>query len=429
MEQALLAYTKTDLINPALLAHFALRQCFVVLLLLSLGTLWRAEAAIYPLPSHGDAVIGRLQQINVTGSESLATIARRYDIGIDALTLANPGVDEKQPAAGTNLTIPSRHLLPSGSRSGIVINLAEKRLFYYHSPERGKPLMVSTYPVSIGYRDCPDPMGDYQIEQRLHKPVWTLPKALHESQLAFSGESAKALAPGPKNPLGQYALKLDAPDFLIHGTNRPNTIGTLVGEGCVRLYPEDIRMLIQHTHKGVPVRIVNEWFKSGEKDGILFMEFHKPRSKAHLKLDLRTLTNRVTTQIPQRLLADDWRRIRSAASDATGYPAPVAHLKAQQIVPKLWWLELGSFKRIEEARARVLQAEALGLPISVKRCDRPGQCRALAGPFSSLKRLNEVSRKMLSITRLRGTARPFHAESIEDEMALAQQQVAVAQPN
>ena len=63
---------------------------------------------------------------------------------------------------------------------------------------------------------------------------------LEEMEYAARGEILpRVVKPGPDNPLGTHALYLGFPTYLIHGTNRPFSIGMRVSHGCIRLYPED----------------------------------------------------------------------------------------------------------------------------------------------------------------------------------------------
>ena len=77
---------------------------------------------------------------------SLEAIAKKYNVGFLALLQANPGVDPYVPRAGSVLTIPLQTLLPDAPREGLVINLAELRLYYY-PPGKNE---VTVYPIGIG---------------------------------------------------------------------------------------------------------------------------------------------------------------------------------------------------------------------------------------------------------------------------------------
>src|SRR5262245_54113715 len=99
----------------------------------------------FVLPHNGN-IIGNLQYTTVQYGDTLSTVGRRYDMGGYEMIEANPGVSFSNPRPGTRLLIPSRFILPDTPRKGIVINLAEMRLYYFH-PDN---VHVSTYPVGVG---------------------------------------------------------------------------------------------------------------------------------------------------------------------------------------------------------------------------------------------------------------------------------------
>lgn len=106
-----------------------------------------ARANTWPLPPAGSRVVGQNQFYVVQNNGgSLEAIAKRYNVGFLALLQANPGVDPFVPRAGSVLTIPLQTLLPDAPREGLVINLAELRLYYY-PPGKNE---VTVYPIGIG---------------------------------------------------------------------------------------------------------------------------------------------------------------------------------------------------------------------------------------------------------------------------------------
>jgi len=80
--------------------------------------------------------------------------------------------------------------------------------------------------------------------------------------------------PGPDNPLGEFAMRLGLPGYLIHSTNRPAGVGMRVTHGCVRMFPEDIEYLFAQVGIDTPVRIINEPVKIGWDGDALVMEVH-----------------------------------------------------------------------------------------------------------------------------------------------------------
>ena len=67
----------------------------------------------------------------VRRGDTLIDLAPRYRIGYVELAAANPGVDPWQPAPGTKLAIPTTRLAPRGRRKGLVVNLADMRLYHF----------------------------------------------------------------------------------------------------------------------------------------------------------------------------------------------------------------------------------------------------------------------------------------------------------
>lgn len=109
------------------------RASLITLLLLgSLGALNSASAMDYPLPPAGSRLIGQNQTYTIQeGDTKLQTIARRFNTAAQLLLETNNTIAPVNPAPGTVITIPSQMLLPDTPREGIVVNLAELRLYYY----------------------------------------------------------------------------------------------------------------------------------------------------------------------------------------------------------------------------------------------------------------------------------------------------------
>ncbi len=103
------------------------------------------SALTYRLPN-SDYVIGEYSKVRAGSADTLTELAQEYDIGVYEMVMANPHLNNKKLKSSTSVTIPAQFRLPSGAREGIVLNLADMRVFYYH-PDSNK---VSTYPVGIG---------------------------------------------------------------------------------------------------------------------------------------------------------------------------------------------------------------------------------------------------------------------------------------
>ena len=222
-------------------------------------------------------VTGRNQLYSVSSEDSLFDIARRYGLGMDELQAANPRVDRWQPSDAVMLLLPIRHVLPPTPHVGIIINRPEKRLYLFKNDR-----LVQSYPVSIGRGETQTPTGSTHITLKRDAPTWVPPASIREAK----PQLPEAVPPGPYNPLGDHALNLGWPGFVIHGTNRPWSIGKAVSHGCIRMYPRDIRALFAMVEVGTPVRIIDAPISLGWGDTELYLDVH-PSEENHNLEDFR----------------------------------------------------------------------------------------------------------------------------------------------
>ncbi|WP_226569849.1 L,D-transpeptidase family protein [Mangrovibacter yixingensis] len=252
--------------------------------LLLLATLCNSTsyAKSWPLPTAGSRLVGE-NKFHVVKDDggSLENIASQYDVGFLALLQANPGVDPWLPLPGSVITIPHQVLLPEAPREGIVINLAELRLYYY-PPGSNR---VNIYPIGIGQLggDTFTPTMVTQVSEKRENPTWTPTKNIRTRYLAQGIELPAVVPAGPDNPMGHHAIRLAAYGgvYLIHGTNADFGIGMRVSSGCIRLRDNDIATLFKQVKPGTPVRIINEPVKtSHEPGGQYWVEVHQPLSQS-----------------------------------------------------------------------------------------------------------------------------------------------------
>ena len=234
-----------------------------------------ARAEIYELPPPGRDVIGNVTVIEAGYDDTLVDIARRHGLGYHDIVRANPDVDVWLPGEGTEVVLPTQFVLPSGPREGVVLNLAEYRMYYFPEPQPGEPAYVLTYPISIGRMDWETPLGLTSVVAKVVDPSWYPPKSVHQERIDEGRPPLpRIVPPGPDNPLGSRAMRLGLPGYLIHGTNRPAGVGMRVTHGCIRMYPEDIEFVFDRVPVNARVRILNEPIKVGWDGDELVMEVH-----------------------------------------------------------------------------------------------------------------------------------------------------------
>lgn len=253
------------------------------------------------LAVHGD-VAGKVRILIAQDETTFLDVARHEELGYVELRAANPDVDPWLPGKRSWIILPTAFVLPAANRRGIVINLAEQRLYYF----RGASKDVITYPVGIPADAELIPIGSTKVIGKRPDPTWFPPRSLKEE----NPDLPMFVPPGPDNPLGAFAISLAWPSFVIHGTNKPDGVGRRVSHGCIRLYPENIEALYKTVGAGTPVAVVDQPVKVGWSDGALYLEVHPTQAEA----DEVESNGRVTN--PVFLEADGL--IRAAAGDRVG---------------------------------------------------------------------------------------------------------------
>lgn len=295
------------------------------ILLFALVTPLQAER--YVLPEDGGSIVGQLAIISAREGDTFIALARKFGMGFQEIVLANPGVDPWIPDAGTQIVIPSRYILPATKREGLVINLAEMRLYYYPESLDGEPKYVHTYPISIGQRGWETPYGQTtRVIARVKNPTWYPPASIRKEHEEKNDPLPESVPPGPDNPLGNHMLRLDLPGYLIHGTNKPQGIGMKVTHGCIRLHPLDIEDLFGRVAVGTPVKIVNQPYKLAWRRGKLYAEMH-PSEEGEIEAESLHLTQFVRAVIAvtksNKDYGMDWKLANRLAKNKSGWPTIV----------------------------------------------------------------------------------------------------------
>lgn len=271
-----------------------------------------------------NGLLGEERHYLIKEGDTLLDIAVAQDLGYVELVIANPDIDPWVPKAGLELLLPHRRLIPEAPREGIVINLSELRLYYF--PIKGRAPL--SFPIGIGRAGWETPLGQTRIVQKRLHPTWTPPASIR----AESPYLPAVVPPGPHNPLGDHALNLGWPGFVIHGTNKPYGIGRRVSHGCVRLYPQDVARLFSEVAVGTAVTIVDQPVKLGWSSGELYLEVHPDIAQ----VDEIEATGRFIPHEPVGLESQvmyaargqmhrlNWPVIRQAARERRGIPIRIS---------------------------------------------------------------------------------------------------------
>jgi L,D-transpeptidase ErfK/SrfK len=285
---------------------------------------------LFPFDPETTEVLGEVQVTQSRHEDTLADIARRFDVGYDELRRANPGVDPWLPGEGTRIVLPTQFVIPDARPEGIVVNVAAMRLFYFPKPAKGAQRVVVTYPIGVGKVGWATPVGTTKVVSKRANPVWTPPASVRKEHAA-NGDPLPARVPaGPENPLGMFAMNLGWPSYLIHGTNKPPGVGMRASHGCIRLYPEDIAALFEEVAVGTKVTVVNQPLLYGWQGDNLYVQSYPPvvegkddsEAPPPVAYDDR-VENAIWQQAKPHAGTVDWDLTREVVTEARGIAVPV----------------------------------------------------------------------------------------------------------
>ena len=167
----------------------------------------------------------------VRSGDALSKIAKKHHTIVELIKRSNH-LDKDSIRAGMKLKI-------SKAIYSIVIDVSENALKLYSDKE-----LLKTYPVATGRTGHPTPIGSFTIVNKLENPTWY--------------KAGAVVAPdSPANILGTRWLGFSLAGYGIHGTTLPETIGTAVSEGCVRMYNEDVEALFAIVPINTTVKIAD----------------------------------------------------------------------------------------------------------------------------------------------------------------------------
>jgi L,D-transpeptidase ErfK/SrfK len=362
-----------------------------------------------------DDVIGRLAVIRLEKGDTLPDIARHFSLGINAICAANPGADIWVPEAGERILLPLSFILPDTQRKGIVINLAAMRLFYFKGD--GKLFAVSTYPIGVGTPERSTPMGQMYIVSKMFQPTWYVPASIGEDHRKKGDPLPAKVPPGPLNPLGEYALYLSKSGYLVHGTNKPASIGLRATNGCIRLYPEDIKRLFENTPVKTPVNIINQPYLVGQRDGIVYIEAHQPFEESGAA-ELEKTYAKLKNIEKKSGHAIDWKKVEEAVTEARGVPVPLFEIRngsekdvakivelkhpdklyGKPEIPQLktdaWYVLAAIFPDKVDALRLAAIINHQGPQIPARVLSNSDRHRVLAGPFNTISDAEDAARRL-----------------------------------
>jgi L,D-transpeptidase ErfK/SrfK len=266
--------------------------------------------------SGGDMIIGGDLTHKVQKNDNLYNIGARYGIFWKAIATDND-LDPKQPLMeGTTLKLNSRKIVPKVTDHGIIINIPDRMLYLFREGN------LTPFPVALGSAamsersDSRTPTGKFSIIAKRKNPTWYVPASIRAEYLEKGKELEEKMPPGPRNPLGRYALQTSIPAVLIHETIWPNSIYRYTSHGCIRLLPEHMEKLFPMVENGAQGEIIYEPVKLAvTADGKIYLEVRTDiyRKRKSVREDAVKL-------IESRGLSDkvDWQKVAKVIKDEKG---------------------------------------------------------------------------------------------------------------
>jgi L,D-transpeptidase ErfK/SrfK len=369
-----------------------------MLLSLLLGLLINsANATTFTLTDESTRIVGHNLVVYSHKEDTLLDIARRFDIGYSEIVNANQHLDPWLPGDNQRVLVPNKFILPDAPQKGIVINLAEMRLYYYPKTKKGEKKQVITHPIGIGREGWATPLGKARITQKKKDPTWTPPASIVAEHLEKGDPLPKVVPAGPDNPLGAYAMRLSIPGYLLHGTNRPFGVGMRVSHGCIRLFPEDIEHLFGVVPVNTPVEIVYQPYKAAMENGELYLEAHETHDDLG-QLEGNNMTPMVAAiiKVQEKKLADeDWPFAEEVVRKHQGIVQRINHKSSENVIEDVWFIHTGL---TQDAKYKLAQAStSLNLNDYFWPMQGAAEGEVLIGPFESHQQADAMA---LEVNRL-----------------------------
>lgn len=190
------------------------------------------------------ALVGGRTVYEVRAGDTLGSVGARFAVARDTLIEMNQLTSPYRLAVGQSLVVDNTHIAAANPRVDITINIAQ-RLLVLAEGER-----VRAYPITVGRRTWPTPVGAFTITGKETDPIWDVPVSIQREMEQQGKPVVTRMEASPLNPLGRHWIGLSLPGIGIHGTNAPSSIYAFASHGCVRMHPDDVAELFQRIAVG-----------------------------------------------------------------------------------------------------------------------------------------------------------------------------------
>jgi len=218
---------------------------------------------------HAAALVGGRSVYEVTAGDTLTSIAARF--GVDRATLIelNQLTSPYALPAGGSLVIDNTHIAVGHPEVSVTINIGQRLLVFADQEQ------VRAYPIAVGRRTWPTPVGAFTIISKETDPAWDVPVSIQREMEQQGKPVVTRIEASPDNPLGRYWIGLSLPGLGIHGTNAPSSIYSFASHGCIRMHPDDVAQLFERVSVGMPGVLVYQPVIVATIEGRVWIEAHR----------------------------------------------------------------------------------------------------------------------------------------------------------
>ena len=269
-----------------------------------------------------DVIVGEEITHVVQKKENLYVIGAKHGVYWKTIAKDN-NIDSKEPLTeGTILKLNTRRIVPKTLDRGIIINIPDRTLYFF------KDGSITFFPVGLGVpakteiSDWRTPTGKFYVKSKRKNPTWHVPPSIQLENAMKGKEVEETVPPGPKNPLGKYAIETSIPATLIHATIWPGSVYRYMSHGCIRMLPEHIEQFYPMVDIKTEGEIIYEPVKLAvNDDGKIYLEVRTDIYRKH-----KSIKEYVTKVIEARRISDkvDWQKIDRLIQDESGVAEDIA---------------------------------------------------------------------------------------------------------
>lgn len=253
----------------------------------------------------------------VKKKETLRLVASKLGVRLRDLAKMNSLKIDALLTPDQKIRYNNRRIVPKLIRNGIVVNIPDRSLYFFRN---GK--VSASYPVALGISKKKEstiwrtPVGKFQIIDKKENPTWRIPPSIQKEMEENGEEVLEVIPPGPKNPLGKYAMRTTLSGILIHSTTRPASINSYSSHGCIRVMPEHMEKLFREVSVPMYGEIIYQPVKvEVTEGGKVFLEVNNDSYEY-----VEDLSSEVSRLLKKHHATDkvSWQKVHQTLKEKTG---------------------------------------------------------------------------------------------------------------